>query len=60
MKNRGFDLNTSHSSYSRKISGYATASTQEYVAESFLAYWKGEIDKLDPELVKIFRETRKK
>ena len=60
MKNRGFDLSTSHSSYSRKISGYATASTQEYVAESFLAYWKGEIDKLDPELVKIFRETRKK
>ena len=60
MKNRGFDLSASHSSYSRKISGYATASTQEYVAESFLAYWKGEIDKLDPELVKIFRETRKK
>ena len=37
--------------YAPKISGYATASKGEYLAESFAAYMKGEIDILDPEYV---------
>lgn len=33
------------------LSGYATASNSEYLAESFAAYMKGETDLLDPEYV---------
>ena len=56
----GFDLNESFSMYSGGISGYATSSKQEYIAESFAAYWKGETDIIDPELLKIFEGARKK
>jgi len=38
--------------YAPKISGYATASKSEYLAESFAAYMKGERDILDPDFVK--------
>lgn len=37
--------------YSPHLSGYATASNSEYLAESFAAYMKGETDLLDPEYV---------
>lgn len=59
FKERGFDLSASFQKYSGGISGYATATPQEYIAESFAAYWKGEIDILDPDLVKIFGGLRK-
>ena len=60
FKEKGFDLSASFEKYSGGISGYATATQQEYIAESFSAYWKGETNILDPDLVNIFKETRKK
>ena len=59
-KEIGFDLSSSFENYSGKISAYATSNKQEYVAESFVAYWNGEEDILDPELVKIFERSKKK
>ena len=59
MKARGFDLSASYASYSKNISAYAAETANEYVAESFLAYWKGERDNLDPDLIAIFEGTRK-
>jgi SPP1 gp7 family putative phage head morphogenesis protein len=56
----GFDLHESFSMYSGGISGYATSSKQEYIAESFAAYWKGETDIIDPDLLKIFEGAKKK
>ena len=46
-------------SYAKGISGYANHSFGEYVAESFTAYYNGETDKLQPELVEIFEGLRK-
>ena len=60
FKEKGFDLSASFGKYSGGISGYATATTQEYIAESFAAYWKGETDILDPDLVDIFKGLKKK
>ena len=60
FKEKGFDLSSSFEKYSGGISGYATATQQEYIAESFAAYWKGETDILDPDLVDIFKGLRKK
>ena len=54
------DLAASMEKYGANISGYAVSSTKEYMAESFAAYRMGEIDKLDPELVKIFEEKKRK
>lgn len=59
-KEIGFDLSSSFEKYSGKISAYATSNKQEYVAESFAAYWNGEEDIIDPELVKIFERSKKK
>ena len=59
-KEIGFDLSSSFEKYSGKISAYATSNKQEYVAESFAAYWNGEEDILDPELVRIFERSKKK
>lgn len=59
-KESGFDLSGSFERFSGKISGYATSNQQEYIAESFAAYWKGETDILDPVLVKIFERSKKK
>lgn len=59
MKESGFDLGASFEKYSTGISAYATADRNEYVAESFTAYWFGEHDHLDPELVSIFRRAQK-
>ena len=60
FKEKGFDLSASFEKYSGGISGYATATQQEYIAESFAAYWKGETDILDPDLLEIFKGLRKK
>ena len=60
FKEKGFDLSASFEKYSGGISGYATATQQEYIAESFAAYWKGETDILDPDLIGIFKGLRKK
>lgn len=59
MKDASFDLGASFEKYSTGISAYATADRNEYVAESFTAYWFGEHDRLDPGLVDIFRRTQK-
>ncbi len=40
--------------YSIKISGYATKTYGEYIAESFCAYMNDEAERIDPELVKVF------
>lgn len=58
FKARGFDLSASFAEFARGVSGYATESTQEYVAESFLAYWNGETAGLDPALIDIFEGLR--
>ena len=60
FKEKGFNLSASFEKYSGGISGYATATQQEYIAESFAAYWKGETDILDPDLIDIFKGLRKK
>lgn len=44
--------------YAEKISGYATESFSEYVAESFASYRKGE-NLADPEIVKAFESFRR-
>lgn len=54
-----FDLKSSMGKYAGGISGYATANSAEYVAESFTAWAKGETDILDPELIKIFEGATK-
>lgn len=43
------------SQYAGGISGYATASKSEYFAESFAAFEKGELEKLDPDFVAFLR-----
>lgn len=57
-KNHKF-LANSMEKYAGGISGYATSSSAEYVAESYAAYCYGETDILDPELVKIFKGAEK-
>lgn len=59
MKADGFDLGASFDQYSTRISAYATADHQEYVAESFTAFWLGETDRVDPALIQIFRKAQK-
>lgn len=45
--------------YARNISGYANHSFGEYCAESFDAYYKGETDNLQPEMVAVFESLRR-
>lgn len=42
-----------------KLSGYATSSKNEYLAESFGAYMKGELDELDPDYC-LFMDSLKR
>lgn len=44
--------------YAKKISGYATSSKSEYLAESFAAFMKGEYDKIDPILLEFLNKKR--
>nr|DAS59541.1 MAG TPA: minor capsid protein [Caudoviricetes sp.] len=57
-KELGLDMAESFNNYSGKISAYATSSRQEYVAESFAAYWKGEKDIIDPKLFDLFERLK--
>lgn len=45
--------------YGIKISGYATQSNGEYIAESFSAFNNGFADLIDPKLAKIFERIRR-
>lgn len=60
IKTKGIDISSSIERYAPGISGYATASRQEYVAESFTAFWYGRSDLCDPEIVTVFEELMKK
>lgn len=40
--------------YARRISDYATTNTQEYVAESFVAYMNGETERLEENVVEFW------
>lgn len=44
--------------YASKISGYATANSSEYIAESFASWRKGE-EVADPNLIKIFESLKR-
>lgn len=57
-KESGVDITESFNNYSGKISAYATSSRQEYIAESFAAYWKGEKDIIDPKLFDLFERLK--
>ena len=46
--------------YAPKLSGYAAASKNEYLAESFVAYRKGELGKIDPEYKNTLDSIRKR
>lgn len=45
--------------YGVKVSGYATKTYGEYIAESFAAFSNGQSDRIDPELKKIFERVKK-
>jgi hypothetical protein len=47
------ELGKEMSLYASKISGYATSSKSEYLAESFVAYMRGEKANIDPKLVEF-------
>lgn len=59
MNAAGIDIEASMKKYASKISGYAVSSRNEYIAESFCAFWNGETDILDPEIVSIFEGMKK-
>ena len=46
--------------YAIHISGYANQSFDEYIAESFNSYYRGETENLQPEMVEVFERLRKK
>lgn len=58
FKEHGFDISASMGKYAGNISGYATSTNAEYIAESFSAFWYGKTDILDPDLVKIFQGAK--
>lgn len=59
MNKNGFDIAASMEKYASGISGYATSKADEYVAESFTAWWYGLTDVVDPDLAKIFKNSQK-
>lgn len=50
-------IDSSRTQFGGGISGYAVSSNPEYIAESFTAWWYGETDRLDPDLVRVFEEA---
>jgi len=50
-------LSQSRTTYGGHISGYAIADGNEYIAESFAAWWYGERDKVDPILSGVFEKV---
>lgn len=59
IKEAGIDLKESRLKYAKRISGYATSSNEEYIAESFAAFYVGETSLLDPELLALFERLAK-
>lgn len=58
-KANGYDVvKANMPKYAENISGYATISESEYIAESFASYLKGE-GLIDPELAKIFESMKR-
>lgn len=53
-------LSQSRDTYGKHISGYAIADSNEYIAESFTAWWFGERDKVDPVLSGVFEKVMSK
>lgn len=53
-------VNKGYEKYAINLSGYATKTKGEYIAESFSAYRNGKTDMIDPELAKIFEGLKKK
>jgi hypothetical protein len=59
FKSDGYDVvKANMPQYAENISGYATISESEYIAESFASYLKGE-GLIDPELAKIFDSMKR-
>jgi hypothetical protein len=55
----GLDIQESMERYGASVSGYAVTLANEYIAESFTAWWYGMADILDPALVRIFEGALK-
>ena len=53
-------LAESRAKYGGQISGYAISDNQEYIAETFTAWWFGEGEKCDPVIVDVFERMVKK
>jgi hypothetical protein len=51
------NLSSEITTYAGRISGYASASNGEYIAESFVAYMRGERDILSPNFVEILDKS---
>ena len=52
-------LSESRRLYGPNISGYAVSSSNEYIAESFTAWWYGEGDRIDPVIRSVFEGAMK-
>lgn len=59
FRKSGFDRRASFEQFASGISAYATSDVKEYMAESFSAFYAGELEHLDPDLVTLFRESMK-
>jgi hypothetical protein len=59
FRKSGFDRKASFEQFAGGISAYATSDVKEYMAESFSAFYAGELEHLDPDLVTLFRESMK-
>ena len=46
--------------YGANISGYAVSNNQEYIAESFTAWWYGEGERIDPVIRSVFEGAMRK
>ena len=53
-KNAAQIVNDGFEKYSVQISGYATKTKGEYIAESFCSFKNGESEKIDPKLLEFF------
>lgn len=56
----GFDIAESMERYGPGVSGYAVSKGEEYIAESFASWYYGQTENLDPGLVEIFENSRRK
>lgn len=56
---KGNGIRERMSEFCDRISGYAGSDPREYMAESFVAYMRGELSRLDPEFVAAISSTKK-